>query len=198
MLVGPSEQVFTVHKEVICANSKFFRAACSERWIEGKEKKIKLPDVEASLFRCYLVWVYGAKIDVERFTNEEIDNLSGGVGVLVAKYLELYILGDVLDDVRLRNKVLQTLVLDTKTALYPQTVARVWEKTPDNSPVRRMFVDRAVLRTSCKYFSAYMTEYPESFVQQVAVALLQEVPTQNREIFTAKLPSYLEPVEQED
>jgi hypothetical protein len=43
-----------------------------------------------------------------------------------------------------------------------------------------------------------MTEYPESFVQQVAVALLQEVPTQNREIFTAKLPSYLEPVEQED
>lgn len=58
-------------------------------------------------------------------------------------------------------------------------------------------MDRAVLRTRRKYLVANMAQYPESFVQQVAVKLLQEVPTQNNEVFKTKIPSYMEPVEYE-
>lgn len=112
----------------------------------------------------------------------------------MAKYLELYLLSDILDDIRLRNKVLQTLVLNTATTPCPQTMARVWEKTPEDSPVRRMLVDRATLRTKRTYLLANLTEYPEDFVQQVALKLLQEVPTKDKEVFEAKLPLYSEPV----
>lgn len=116
----------------------------------------------------------------------------------MAKYFELYFLGDVLDDVRLRNKVLQTLVLDTDTSPCPQTVTRIWEKTPADSPGRRVVVDRVILRSNRSILTARMTEYPESFVQQVAIKSLQEVPTMEKEAFEARLSSYLESVEQED
>jgi hypothetical protein len=54
ILTGEEEQQFTVHKDSICAKSKFFKAACSERWIEGKQKVVKLPDVTARDFQTYV------------------------------------------------------------------------------------------------------------------------------------------------
>jgi hypothetical protein len=188
--------VFLVHKEVICAKSKFFAAGCSERWAEGKEKQVALPDVEASIFQSYLTWVYCGQLNITCFSNEDINKLSCQSSRAVAKYLELYFLGDVLDDVRLRNKVLQTLVLGADNMLHVQTVQRVWEKTPNNSPVRRMMVDRATLRGQRTHLLENLTKFPEDFVQQVAAALLREVPTKDQEVFKEKLPSYLEPVKE--
>jgi hypothetical protein len=54
ILTGEEEQQFTVHKDSICAKSKFFKAACSERWIEGKQKVVKLPDITARDFQTYV------------------------------------------------------------------------------------------------------------------------------------------------
>jgi hypothetical protein len=58
-----------------------------------------------------------------------------------------------------------------------------------------MIVDRAVLRTSRKCVIPKSTQFPESFVQQVAVKLLQEVPIKDKKFFAAMLLSYLKPVE---
>lgn len=183
---------------MICAKSKFFAAACSKRWVKGKEKQVRLPEVHPSVFQGYLSWVYSTSINIAELTTYHIDLLPDPQGREVAKYFELYFLSDVLDDVRLRNEVLQTLVLDTHHFPCPQTITRVWAKTPAGSPARRMLVDRAVLRSKRSSLAAKMTDYPESFVQQVAIKLLKEVPTQNIEVFKAKIPSYLEPVELED
>ena len=198
VLVGLEERLFLVHKGIISAKSRFFAAACSERWIEGKEKNVRLPDVDASVFQSYLAWVYSGKLDVTCFSSNFVDEETPGGARNVAKYLELYLLGDALDDIRLRNKVLQTLVLDTESLPCPETVRRVWENTLDNSLVRRMMVDRVTLRGKRTYLLKNLAKYPEGFVQQVAAALLQEVPKKDQEIFKAKLPSYLEPVEPVD
>ena len=197
VLVGPNEQPFLVHKDMICAKSKFFKAACSEHWVEGEEKKVRLPEVDPSVFQGYLSWVYSTSLSIVGITTDGIDKLSGTQSRAIAQYLELYLLGDVLDDISLRNKVLQTIVLDTRGAPNPRTVVRAWEKTPFNSPVRRMLVDHAVLRTQRAYLADNLTRYPEGFVQQVAIASLQQVPTKNRDVYREKLNSYLEPAEQE-
>jgi hypothetical protein len=44
---------FTVHKDLICANSKFSEAACSKLWAEGKEKVVRLPEVKVGTFEAY-------------------------------------------------------------------------------------------------------------------------------------------------
>lgn len=202
VLVGPDEQLFLIHEDLICAKSNFFAAACSDskRWVEGKEKQVRLPEVNPSVFQSYLSWVYSTSLNITELTTDQIDQdqLPDTRNRNVAKHLELYFLGDVLDDVRLRNKVMQILVLDTDNAPCLQTIARVWEKTPEDSPVRRMIVDRAVLRTKRENLIANMTRYPANFVQHVAVKLLQEVSTKEKEVFQAKLPSYLVPVEKVD
>jgi hypothetical protein len=40
VLVGPDEHRFAVRKDVICAKSKFFRAACSTRWLKDGERVV--------------------------------------------------------------------------------------------------------------------------------------------------------------
>jgi hypothetical protein len=49
--VSPTEYRFVVHQNKICEKSKFFRAACSKRWIEGQEKLVRLPEVDIEVFQ---------------------------------------------------------------------------------------------------------------------------------------------------
>lgn len=198
ILVGLEEYLFLVHKDIICAKSRFFAAACSERWTEGIEKKVRLPDVDASVFQSYLAWVYCKQLDVSYFDSNFIDEDIPDRARTVAIYFELCLLGDSLDDMCLRNKVLQTLVRDTESLPCPETVRRLWENMLESSLVRGMMVDRVTIRGRGTYLLENLAKYSEGFVQQVAVTLLQEVPKTDQEGFKAKLPSYLELVEPVD
>jgi hypothetical protein len=107
--------------------------------LRGKEKKVTLPDVDSSVLRSYLSWVYSGQVDVSSISDEALA-IDGEADVSErarngAKYLELYILGDVLDDVRLRNKAIQTLIMDTVCYPRASTTRRVWDKTPETSPI---------------------------------------------------------------
>src|ERR1700712_2937492 len=73
VIVGSNEQLFLVHKDVLCARSKFFRAACSERWMRGRGKKVTLPDVDPSVLQSYPGWVYSGHLDVSSTSSEAID-----------------------------------------------------------------------------------------------------------------------------
>jgi hypothetical protein len=153
-----------------------------------------LPDIDASVFQCYLTWVYCGRLDVKCISIAAIDDLHYKIDRNIIRHLELYILGDVLDDVRLRNSVLRTLVTKIQSLGSPEGLKLVWEKMPDNAPIRRMLVDRATLRTRQDYLIENVAQYPESFVQQVTATLLQGVPGRSKEVFEARLPSYLETV----
>jgi len=201
VLVGADERQFLVHRKVICAKSKFFRAARSKRWLERKEKTIILPNVNPSTFQSCLIWVYSNLLNVEEVV---IDDIYGDPDDFadddrhVAKLVELYLLGDVLDDVRLRNKAMQTLVKHTKRSPRRYTVTRIWDKTPENSPLRKMMVSRTTSRTPREYFIESLTEYPEGFVQEVAALLIQIVPRKDKASFVAELSTFMEPVEKAD
>lgn len=58
VLVGHDEQRFTVHQDVICTQSGFFKAACAHGWKEAEEKIVRLPEVEAAFFEAYLERLY--------------------------------------------------------------------------------------------------------------------------------------------
>lgn len=81
--------MFLVHKDIICAKSKFFAAACSERWVEGKEKQVRLPEVDPTVFESHLSWVYSTSLNIAELTTERIDALLGANAQEVAKYLDV-------------------------------------------------------------------------------------------------------------
>jgi hypothetical protein len=185
ILVDTEEKKFTIHNAFIFPKSKFFRAACSERCSESKI--IRLPEVSADDFRLYAHWVYNSTIDVEVEDVEETQD----------NCLRMYILGDVLDDYRLRNAAMELLIdsLTSTTQPSPETVWDVYERTPEGSPLRKLLVDWRIGSGEGERdkFAVEVELYPAEFVQELAVALMRRSPIASSEAIVASLKSSFHP-----
>jgi hypothetical protein len=192
VLIGPDERRFAVHKDVICAKSGFFRAACSTRWREGLERLIRLPEVQPNIFQAYVDWTYTGKLRLGAAATFTIAKEPSCRGIV-----ELYLLGDVLDNVELRNKAMK--LLSAHVTVYPQpsfqTIDRIWKNTPTNSVLRNWVVDFTILGSSREYFAKHAEDYPADFMSRVATRLLQQTEKDNWLEMVGRLPSqeYLEP-----
>lgn len=182
MLIGSKEQLFIVHKDAVCAKSKFFKAACSSPWKEGQENIVRLPEEDPSTFQCYVDWVYGGKFVAT------VDNQ-------VSMSAKLHVLGDILDDVKLRNVALKALhsyaCIDLK---YPGSTAVrwAWKRTPPHSLFRKWIVDVTFFRLDRANFENNISDYPKEFVQQIALKGMQQVSPLTRDELQAKLMDYVE------
>jgi hypothetical protein len=84
VLVGPDEDRFVVHEEVLIHHSQFFRAALTGGFKEAKEKTVRLRDVNPHIFEFFVHWLYYQqfpcqenKVDPElvaRREEEELDH----------------------------------------------------------------------------------------------------------------------------
>jgi hypothetical protein len=180
VLVGNGKQLFTVHKDLICDSSKFFKAACSANWVEGRKGKVKLPAVMPRDFQRYLAWLYSKKLQAA--------SKEAQVAVMHAT-IDLYILGDVLDDIRLRNAAIELLFMLEPSSEHGlpsiDTVEKMWTQTPPNSFLRNMYVEKYVFRLEAEYFRTW-----------IAVAALRY--RSDNQGFKSKLESFLELVPEND
>lgn len=178
-----------MHTDFLVAKSRFFAAACSERWSKN-DGTIRLPEVLPETFRVYLGWVYShdVKLDPAAVDSDEINTYEQ------AKFCELYLLADTLDDVKLRNRVMEILVTSARGLPHPNTVWRVYDSTICTSLIREMLVDKAIMRLSRSDFAKNVSEYPCEFVQEVAIQLMGHESVRPKDKFVARLPFYQEPL----
>jgi hypothetical protein len=153
VLVGPvgDEQKFTVHKDLVCAGSKFFMAASSERWTESKEEAVRLPEIKKETFQAYVVWVYAGKVSVSKSIKSHA-KLAAGEELREIVYL--YLLGDVLDDLQLRNAAMRAIVTGLKDwNVQPSCnlINHIWDSTPPGSLLRNMLVDFILKRCDSSF-----------------------------------------------
>jgi hypothetical protein len=198
-VAGPAgnEQRFTIHKDLVCASSKFFKAACSKRWAEGRAKEVRLDEVKAETFRAYIVWVYAEKITANRSTQGDAK-----VAALdeFAETVDLYLLGEFLDDLRLRNAAMRALVTNSKLwiiQLLPKLIDQIWKSTLPDSLLRKMIVDATVSRALdpmyTSGFEQHSEDYPKDFLRCVAVASMKKLPFIGSTAFASGVSKYLEP-----
>lgn len=64
VLVGKSENRFVCHANLLTAQSPFFEAALSGKWLESKEKLIRLPEQDPTAFSIYLNWRWTGTVDL--------------------------------------------------------------------------------------------------------------------------------------
>jgi hypothetical protein len=175
---------------VICTSSKFFRAACSRRWFKDRERVIRLRDVQPPDFQVYVHWSYSGNLVVED------DATKSDRGMNLAR---MYIVGDVLDDVKLRNSATQLLnaLVIAQGFFCPRVIRLVWENTAPSSSLRKWTVDTAILAINRKDFAKNAARYPVEFMSAMALEALQHIaPITRKERereFTSLLPNYLEP-----
>ncbi|KAK4888590.1 hypothetical protein LTR27_012542 [Elasticomyces elasticus] len=160
VLVGEEKVPFTIHTKTVRAKSKFFDAACQREWIEGRERVVKLPEVEPETFELYATWMYQGKIDHETLRMAAVF-LAGAnktrLGDKQAKLcwtstmdlMRLHVAADFLGDAELMKRAVDGIT-ETITASIPfsyklqEIVSYVWGSTSSKSGLRKIVLDYIV------------------------------------------------------
>ena len=135
-------------------------------------------------FESYINWAYSDTLVAESTVDDNIDMM-----------IDLYLLGDKLEDIKLRNKTLKALhSYATIDKIQPgaHAITEIWRGTPPSSLLRKWALDVTISRLGRKSFEDELTDYPSEFVRELALKALQQIPTIASKEFQAKLPLYLE------
>ncbi|PVH88242.1 hypothetical protein DL98DRAFT_628101 [Cadophora sp. DSE1049] len=90
LIVGTEEVVFTVPKDLLCQNSKFFDRALNGKFKEGVEQTIRLPEDTVMAFQMMLQWIYTGNITISQDWDEDMSVITG-------IYLDFFKLADKID-----------------------------------------------------------------------------------------------------
>ena len=76
IVVGEDRQVYSIHENLLCKASLFFKKALSGPWQESVKRVIDMPDDEPKIFAIYVHWHYSGTIAVasDGSTPDESDN----------------------------------------------------------------------------------------------------------------------------
>jgi len=170
VLVGPNKKEFIAHKDILCKQSPFFKAALDSKWIEGETKRVSLPEDDPSIFSGFLQWAYTRKIihsasQTDKGTAEEIYH----------EFAKLYVLADKLGVVALKNRVIDEISqLEQATGLgFPSIRYQyVYENTAQGSLLRQYLVDLLAERAGVDFMKVdNVQHYPVECISEVLTRL---------------------------
>lgn len=153
----PLSKTFTVHSHRLTARSRFFKSTTAKLWTSGRkeDRKIELPHDNPQDFENYLQCLYQGTLDYEEVDALGIDSL-----------IRLYILADKLGDLHTVNMAIDQLIrLSDKTSEIPDgdSIALIFDNTPDTSPLRRLAVDFYLFEGSLEVYEELDDETPSAF-----------------------------------
>ncbi|KAG9653089.1 hypothetical protein KCU64_g8123, partial [Aureobasidium melanogenum] len=132
LIVGKKKKAYTLHKDLLCFYSDYFRAAFNGSFKEAAERKLELPNVEEHIFEGAQLWLY------TRNLQKPIDKLD-----CYEFLVGLWIFGDQHQIPLLQNQVMDEIFAKYKaTRIFASKLVRtVYEKTMAGSPLRKAFIE---------------------------------------------------------
>jgi hypothetical protein len=150
LILGPDEQEFYISKDLICSQSEFFAAACSEQWETGRTNITRLKEDNPDAFTLFLIWLSTGTIEdsAELIDAANLDKKQDN-GALTNEFLRLaecFVLGDALQAQEFCNYIVDVLIgkCNTSTKMLcssDEAVEYVWTHTPRSSTLRRLILD---------------------------------------------------------
>jgi hypothetical protein len=153
---------------------------------------VRLPEVKAATFKVYCSWVYSNAIAEPTGT---ANSSAHDKHAETESVIELYLLGDKLDDILLRDQAKITLFRSMQNqSSIPgvDLLELIWESTPPGSLFRKMIVDVYVKRIIRDNFCKSVSEYPRELLEAVATTSMQASPLVAWSEMTNDLSPYLE------
>jgi hypothetical protein len=130
----------------------------------------------------YMDWLYFSEIG------------SKETGSLTGPLIDLFLLGDMVDDRNLCNKTMDALQANNRSTLASPTtfeIARIWENASEGSMLKKWVLDLYVLRSK-PYFADDVAQLPSELVMQIAVKLMEQTTSVTPAAFLAKSHEYQE------
>lgn len=186
---GAALVTFHLHETLVCASSRFCNCAVNGTWKESKSRSILLDDVDASIFRIYVSWLYRAQLPVRI----DAPGLEGN-----AEYLALaraYVLGDRLQDVAFCDACIDTMIVKSQTkstdgsCWYPvgPVIACIYDNTTPKSKARNLLVDLYAHNGHGNWLKEWADkdmDLPREFLFDLAVALFDARQCMEKQLFT--------------
>lgn len=176
---GDATTKFTVHKNVLCAASPFFQAACKPECMEPEEMVIKLPEDDPDAIRALVYWMYENKICMssetycrgDGTTNEEAMNSAWGL------LTKLYVLGEKPQIRRLRNLAIHALLClrRDKECTNFGVMEFVYDNTASSeSPLRKLFVASARWEMNKPELIGSKERFPRDYFFDIAAQFFED------------------------
>lgn len=179
---------FTVPECLSIETSEYFRAACrDDAWIASASRTIKLPDIEPDVFNAYLLWVH--RKDLPTAPSDDAFELVEGL-------VRLWLLADRLVDFRLRNAVIDGILVElgsftTSLNVFPPELGvQVWSTTTPGRSIRRLIIDYYAKHVGAATVQAQVAEYHPDFTRNLLVKAIEGVKNDEENICPSKRSSY--------
>ncbi|KAI4729861.1 hypothetical protein E4T49_02313 [Aureobasidium sp. EXF-10728] len=132
LVIGKERKTYTLHKDLLCFYSDYFRTAFNGSFREALERKIELPDVEITLFEESQVWLYTRNLP-------DFASICSYFAFLV----EMWIFGGRYQIPLLQNQVMDKMLTESNksSSFAPSVVRRVYAKTLVGSPLRKACIE---------------------------------------------------------
>ncbi|THW11129.1 hypothetical protein D6D23_10523 [Aureobasidium pullulans] len=143
--VGPSKQEFTVHRELLCFYSDFFRAAFNGSFKEATEGRIELPDTQVDVFEIFQVWLYSRSLLNTEDLQDQPDSQKYPDFEILAG---LWVFGDKCQIPLLQNCAADAIIQYNKdeNRFRTSVLKTAYDHTMEGSPLRRLAIDILVFR----------------------------------------------------
>jgi hypothetical protein len=158
VIVGSKKQIFFINKDLICAESEFFKAACKKEWSAGRENTVTLAEDDPIIFGVFLVWLSTGDIEgmkellAAKHVPHDSDDESPENCARKEKYKQLascFILGDSLQSTSFQNCLMDnicSLAKETDESGIPtvwddDTLQTIYDNTTATSPLRKFSLD---------------------------------------------------------
>ncbi|KAF2091801.1 hypothetical protein K490DRAFT_52986 [Saccharata proteae CBS 121410] len=161
---------FPIYKELLCRDSKFFKAALTGGFSELTSRYqahrgvVKVKDTPEKTFRAFIQWLF-TKDFVKTGYEEVID-------YPLHELLDLFIFADFYDVPELRALVLERCARMTFD-WTPEAVTRAYDRVPEDSEFIKKMVKRALWNWHPDAFEEEKDLYPPQFVWDVMARSLK-------------------------
>ncbi|KAK4960285.1 hypothetical protein LTR10_003179 [Elasticomyces elasticus] len=173
VLVGLTEEVFLIHRPILCSSSGYFTARLKPEWSRQSSDEVRLPDADHSAFNIYVNWLYMRGITRSSLDDDDEDAQS-------EEWLNLadaFVLGDALVDSEFQASVLETLRFMSGSrqrksfwAVATEVVAVIYDGTPTGSPIREVLLDLFLLHADGQLSDDDILALPEEFLRELEKA----------------------------
>ena len=144
MEVNEDEEMFQVHKSVLCKTSAFFQAAIKQVWRGRPRKPIDLTMENGEDFELYVQWLYSGRIAICYNTDPQQNDLDGSYHPL-DDLIDQYLFGSRIMDPTYQNAVMKVFIDCMNMGLRfdhgTYKMNRVYTGTMAGDPMRKLLLD---------------------------------------------------------
>ncbi|KAI4258509.1 MAG: hypothetical protein L6R42_005048 [Xanthoria sp. 1 TBL-2021] len=143
--VGPDRKSYTLHRDLLCDRSSYFRAALLGQFKEAQTGLIEFPDEEETTFELFALWLYTQL--PQPTTCEELQRL-----ITLMRFARSRLLDELHNDCM----TLVRAYFRTKGSVAIREISMAYDTTPELPELRLFVCLEAVLQLRCRTLKELM------------------------------------------